>query len=289
MSRVNMDPDSRAFYEKARLIMTQQEKNIFTHLPDDNSRREFIQDFWEKRDTDPDTEFNEFREEFYRRIEYANERFKEGIPGWKTDRGRIYIYFGEPDSVDLRPMVRDPSLQGFHGYIFWKYYRYGFAVMFVDKRGDNSYTFDPSVGTFGAGGGIVGDFFDALERVRFGLPPRTVGFDKKFLDFDVKFVRETKEFELSIPAETVTFVSEDGKLKADFDFEFFFYRKKGTGKQSFSESRHFEKTERETARLKHIEFTFTFSGLKPGKYFVDVVVTGKPDIGKARKIFNVKY
>jgi GWxTD domain-containing protein len=282
-----MDPDSREFFEKARLIMTRQEREIFTHLPDEVSRREFMKDFWEKRDTDPDTEINEFREEFYRRIDYANERFKEGIPGWKTDRGRIYIYFGEPDSVDLRPMVRNPSMQGFHGYIFWRYYRYGFGILFFDKRGDGSYTFDPSMVEFG--GGIYGDFFDALERAQFGLPPRIQGFEKKFLNFSFKFLRETKEFRLSIPAETVTFLSEGETLKADFDFEFYFYRKRSTDRQVFKESRHYENSEREVASLKNIQFTFSFSDLSPGKYFVDVVLIGKPDMGKARKIFDVNY
>ena len=288
---VDMDPVSRDFFEYARLIMSKQEKDIFNHLPDVESRKDFREDFWEKRDPDLDTDINEFQEEFYRRIDYANERFIEGRPGWKTDRGRIFIYFGEPDQIQAQPILHsaDASLAGYHGYILWQYYRYAFAIQFVDKRGDSVYTFDPVIGVLGEGGGIVGDFFNAVDRAQFGLPPRTRGFNEKFLDFSFKFDRESKEFNLSIPAETVTFISEDDRLKANFDFEFYFYRKKSTDKYSFVESRLFEKSEDETVRLKDIDFRFSFPDLSPGKYYVDVVVIGGSDIGKARKIFEINF
>ena len=288
-TQVDMDPVSQDFFEYARLIMSKQEKDIFRHLPDAESRREFREDFWEKRDPDLETDINEFRDEFYRRIDYANARFNEGTPGWKTDRGRIFIYFGEPDQIQMQPMVNNPSLAGYYGYILWQYYRYSFAVMFVDKRGDSVYTFDPVIGVLGAGGGIVGDFFNAVDRAQFGLPPRTRGFSKKFLDFGFKFDRESKDFNLSIPAETVTFVSEEGLLKADFDFEFYFYKKKSPDKYSFLESRHFEKSEEETVQLKDIDFRFSFPNLSPGKYYVDVVIIGGSDTGKARKIFDINF
>ena len=286
---LDMDPDSRDFFEYARIIMTKQERDIFRHLPDPESRRSFIEEFWEKRDPDLSTDYNEFQEEFYRRIDYANERFIEGIPGWKTDRGRIFIYFGEPDQVQAQPVIssRDSALAGYHGYILWQYYRYAFAVMFVDKRGDSVYTFDPVVGVLGEGGGIVGDFFRAVERAQFGLPPRERGFKRKFLDFDFKFDQGTKSFNLSIPAQTVTFVSEEGLLKADFKFEFYFYKKKSPQTYSFEESRLFEETEEETVRLRDLDFSFSFPELSPGKYYVDVVIIGGSDIGKARKIFDI--
>jgi GWxTD domain-containing protein len=290
-TRVKLDPASQEFFEYARLIMSKQEKDIFNHLPDPESRKAFIRDFWEKRDPDLDTDINEFQEEFYRRIDYANERFIEGIPGWKTDRGRIFIYFGEPDQIQTQPMISsyDSALAGYHGYILWQYYRYSFAVMFVDKRGDSVYTFDPVIGVLGEGGGIVGDFFNAVERAQFGLPQRTRGFKTKFLDFGYKYDRESKDFMLSIPAETVTFVSEEGLLKADFDFEFNFYRKKSTDKYSFTERRHFEKSEEETVQLKNLEFSFSFPDLSSGKYYVDVVIIGGSEIGKARKIFEINF
>jgi len=69
----------------------------------DEEREQFIEQFWLRRDPTPDTEENEFKEEHYRRIAYANEHYASGIPGWKTDRGRIYITYGPPDEVDSHP------------------------------------------------------------------------------------------------------------------------------------------------------------------------------------------
>ena len=64
---------------------------------------QFIEQFWLRRDPTPDSAENEFKEEHYRRIAYANERYASGIPGWKTDRGRIYITFGPPDEIESHP------------------------------------------------------------------------------------------------------------------------------------------------------------------------------------------
>ncbi len=72
-------------------------------LSNDEERDQFIEAFWQRRDPTPDTEENEFKEEHYRRIAYANEHFAAGIPGWKTDRGRIYIVFGPADEIDSHP------------------------------------------------------------------------------------------------------------------------------------------------------------------------------------------
>jgi GWxTD domain-containing protein len=84
-------------------IITPEEKAAFKQLSNDEERDNFIEAFWQRRDPTPDTPENEFKEEHYRRIEYANEHYAAGIPGWKTDRGRMYIKFGPPDQVDSHP------------------------------------------------------------------------------------------------------------------------------------------------------------------------------------------
>jgi GWxTD domain-containing protein len=84
-------------------IITDEERKAFKQLSNDEERDQFIEAFWQRRDPTPDTEENEFKEEHYRRIEYANEHFAAGIPGWKTDRGRIYIMYGPPDEIDAHP------------------------------------------------------------------------------------------------------------------------------------------------------------------------------------------
>jgi GWxTD domain-containing protein len=89
--------------EDVRWIITDDEKHAFMQLSNDEERDQFIEGFWQRRDPTPDTEENEFKEEHYRRIAYANEHYAAGIPGWKSDRGRMYIVFGPPDEIDSHP------------------------------------------------------------------------------------------------------------------------------------------------------------------------------------------
>jgi GWxTD domain-containing protein len=84
-------------------IITGEERKAFLQLSTDEERESFIESFWLRRDPTPDTVENEYKEEHYRRIAYANERYASGIPGWKTDRGRIYISFGPPDEIEGHP------------------------------------------------------------------------------------------------------------------------------------------------------------------------------------------
>ncbi len=84
-------------------IITDEERKAFSNLSNDEERDAFIENFWLRRNPNPDSPENEFREEHYRRIAYANEHFAAGKPGWKTDRGHIYISFGKPDEIESHP------------------------------------------------------------------------------------------------------------------------------------------------------------------------------------------
>src|SRR5712691_831924 len=89
--------------EDVAYIITDEERRAWTRLQTDEEREQFIEQFWLRRDPTPDTVENEFKEEHYRRIAYANENFASGIPGWKADRGRIYITYGPPDEKETHP------------------------------------------------------------------------------------------------------------------------------------------------------------------------------------------
>ena len=276
-TRIAMDPESKDFYETASLIMTKQEKDIFKHQPDKDARREFIRDFWKKRDPDPGTEENEFYEEFFNRIEYAIQHFNEGTLGWKTDRVRIYIYFGPPDRIERRPMMNNVDIKG---YQIWIYYRYQFAIEFIDRRGDNSYKMDPY-------SGVHGSFFDAMERAQMGINFRKDD-NFQFMDFDLKFDAETREIRISIPTKDLLFTEEENLLKLELEFQFFIYSTgKDSSRRSFSETRPVAIKESELVNLKNLTFSFPMD-LSPGEYYFDVVIIGKAEIGKTRKIFTVK-
>jgi GWxTD domain-containing protein len=84
-------------------IISDEERDAFKRLSNDEERDNFIEQFWLRRDPTPDTIENEYKEEHYERIAYANEHFAAGIPGWKTDRGKMYILYGKPDEIDAHP------------------------------------------------------------------------------------------------------------------------------------------------------------------------------------------
>lgn len=133
-------------------IITSQERDAFKKLKTNEEREQFIEMFWRRRDPDPDTDENEYREEYYERIAYANEHFSSGIPGWKTDRGRIYIMYGKADEVETHPMGGGYDRPSYHGggststypFEIW-FYRYlpgigsGIEIEFVDPTGSGEY------------------------------------------------------------------------------------------------------------------------------------------------------
>ncbi len=135
-----------------RILLRRRKKKAFKALETDEERENFIANFWSRRDPNPDTEENEFKEEYFERIAYANEHFASGIPGWKTDRGRIYIAHGKPDSVESHPSGGSYDRASYEGggstttYPFetW-FYRHldnvgdGIEIEFVDPTGTGEY------------------------------------------------------------------------------------------------------------------------------------------------------
>ncbi len=133
-------------------VITDEERKAFKKLATDDERERFIEEFWRRRDPDPDTDENEFKEEYYERIAYANEHFASGIPGWKSDRGRIYIMYGKPDERETHPTGGSYDRPSYEGggstttYPFEKwFYRYlagvgsGIEIEFVDPSGTGEY------------------------------------------------------------------------------------------------------------------------------------------------------
>ncbi len=153
----NVKTESMKVYKKwmendVAYIITDEEKKAFKALATDEERENFIENFWRRRDPNPDTEENEFREEYYERIAYANEHFASGIPGWRTDRGRIYITWGKPDSVEShasggtydRPSYEGGGSTTTYPFEIW-FYRHldnvgdGLEIEFVDPTGTGEY------------------------------------------------------------------------------------------------------------------------------------------------------
>jgi GWxTD domain-containing protein len=111
----NSDYYRRWLEEDVIYIISDDEKAVFQKLSTDEERDQFIEQFWLRRNPDPGTPENKYKEEHYLRIQYANENFAAGMPGWKTDRGRIYIQFGKPDRLETHPAGGQYQRKGSEG------------------------------------------------------------------------------------------------------------------------------------------------------------------------------
>jgi GWxTD domain-containing protein len=140
-------------------IISPEERNAFGQLATNEEREQFIEQFWLRRSTNPDLPDNEFKEEHYRRIAYANEHYASGIPGWKTDRGHMYIVWGAPDEIESHPTggtYDRPQEEGGGSTTTypWETWRWRYIegmgenviMEFVDPTGSGEYhlTMDPS-------------------------------------------------------------------------------------------------------------------------------------------------
>src|SRR5215467_1941574 len=176
-------------------IITAEERAAWKRLKTDEEREAFIESFWLRRDPTPDTIDNEYRDEHYERIAYANEHYASGIPGWKTDRGRIYIMYGKPDEIEShpsggtydRPIEEGGGTTSTFPFEIWRY-RYiegiGNEVLleFVDPSMSGEYrmTIDPSekdalLHVPGAGLTFDEEFYGRDKAERFNRAGASIG------------------------------------------------------------------------------------------------------------------
>lgn len=214
-----LEPDDAEFLSKVRYIITKKERKIFLELPD-SEKEDFKEKFWERRDPDPSTEENEFKMEYFDRIERANELFiSEGKPGWLTDRGRIYILFGPPMDRLTYPMGGDPS-----GRCSEVWYYGNFPVVFVDSMCSGNYrlvTYNLS-----AIRSLNLMYMHELSMAQAEAQQTIRADERRLFDFDLsikKAVADEERFEglveIGIPYSELWFAAEEEKLKTVLDVE----------------------------------------------------------------------
>ena len=194
----NVKPELKEAYKRwlntdVDYIITKEEKRAFLALQTDEERENFIENFWRRRDPNPDTEENEYREEYYERIAYANEHFTSGIPGWRTDRGRIYIAWGKPDSVEShagggaydRPIWEGGGTTTTYPFEIW-YYRHldgvgdGLEIEFVDPTGTGEYRLARNANEKDAMQMVPGAGLDTADQIGLGAGDRVNGNGARF-------------------------------------------------------------------------------------------------------------
>lgn len=222
-----LKPEDAAFFSKVQYIMTGEERKIFLELPD-SERAAFQEEFWKRRDPDPETVENEFKTEYFQRVDRAGAMFHgEGRPGWLTDRGRIYILFGPPSERMTYPM--DAS-----GFCREVWYYGAFPVIFVDEHCSGNFT-------------LTAINLEHLQELNIAQAhfQKTFTQEKKLFDYDVtvagKIAREDRyegSLAVVIPYRSLWFTAKDGKLMTTLTLEA--ELKTSTGKTFWKGSKAFD-------------------------------------------------
>lgn len=280
-----LDPENAEFLSKVRYIITREERKIFLELPD-SEKKNFIEEFWKRRDPDPDTEENEFKIEYDNRIERSNQLFSgEGKPGWLTDRGRIYVIFGPPTDRLTYPMGEDP-----YGRCSEVWYYGNFPVVFVDSSCTGNYV-------------MTTLNLEHLHELNLAQDYLTQTFkkEKEFFDFNLdvkKSVVEENRVEgmvvIEVPYDGIWFRSENEKLQTTLELHLemkdsekaLFWEYKNSYDVALAETELKEKK----GKKYRIEVPFTLekdlNRLRQGKNFLHVLLKNKTGGEDLRKVME---
>jgi len=244
-------------FAPARLIMSKVEDQIYAHLADAQARDEFIADFWKKRDPSPASEENEFRDDFYKRVEYANRWFHEKGPaanGWDSERGRILIMLGFPDQRDQMPMLNNTQV---HAAEIWIYYNYSLHLEFLDREGMGKFRLDywPL------------ELLDAIDQVK--ALGRDAGI-KNYFRFKVS--SDAGGLQIEIPVKYLLVEERGNDVHAAFAVTVDVYRDY-VKCDRLALTREFTESRSAFTARKTIDIAVPYAFPKPGKYSMDVVVT----------------
>ena len=284
--QINMEPSEGSpkdpFFEKARLIMTKQEGEIYKHLPDKKAKNEFVVEFWKKRDPSPETEENENLEEFMERIAYANKWFFEGSKGrgWDTERGRILLQLGFPEERrwgERANTDRNGALITSRRVPMeiWSYFRYQLVLVFTDW--DNSGKLLLAR--------VPSNFPYALKRAKFSLDLRDQSNLRRAFRFDVSFTEN--QFDISIPTNKLSFEEKSDTMNVDFDITVYVYRDNKKTDQ-FNVPKTFSMDKEKLLQMKTIQFNVPYTVSEKGKYYFDVVIEEKSSGTRYRDFTKVK-
>lgn len=284
-----LSTEESEWLSEVRYIITPEEKKIFLEMPE-SERKRFVEDFWKRRDPDPDTEENEYKVEYYKRIEQANKLFRgEGRPGWLTDRGRIYILFGPPTERHTFPMES-------RGYCREVWYYGTFPVIFVDENCSGNYILSA----------INLEHLQDLNLAQNYFQRQSITQEKSFFDYDLKVSKVERSSStikflvtLSMSYEEIWFeVQDNASLEAGLTLKL---QLKGPGDRLiWQEEKTFNLYFRDENELKRqevnrfkaeIEVVIPLnanSHVPPGKYFLYSSVKQKTDGSEIKKVQEIK-
>lgn len=225
-NKMKQKSDNSDFLTKVQYIISKDEEKFYKNLPEEK-QEEFIQQFWDIRDPDPDTPENEFKEEYFNRIDDANKQFTAAREGWLTDRGKAYILLGPPNYVENYPMGGNPiNTFSRNPYSVWHYT--DFYLIFVDNRNDGDYQIQYT------DLGNIADVQEAFQKAKMGLKY----LDKKLgYNFELKRNKQKSNILVfSIETESITFAADGDNMVAEVQIQLKLKNKSFVDMWSYSNS-----------------------------------------------------
>lgn len=275
-----LSPDEQEFLSKVRFIITKEERKIFFRLPP-SERKDFIKEFWAKRDPDPKTEENEYKIEYFSRIETAIRLFRgEGTLGWLTDRGRIYILFGPPHSRKTYPA--DAAGGIIRAREIWYYGN--FPIIFVDRYNTGKYT-------------LVTTNLAALNEINFALRQIREEQERKIrkstellLDFDLELSESSNipVIIVKVPYKKIWFVEKENVLETTLNLNLKILADKKTIIQH-DEDYLISLSEKSLKRSRNKDYIIEIPLiLAKGEYIIQATLTNKTGEKKVYKELEIK-
>lgn len=279
-----LPPNAQDFLSTARYLITKQEKKIFVNLTTPQERAEFIKDFWKKRDPEPNTEVNEYQEEYLDRIEEANQLF--GKNGWLSDRGRVLIILGPPETKRVYPTgltintsVGEPSIYEYPTEI-WYYGYYNFPIVFVDLHRSNSYQLTP----------LSSQHIATINKAGMMFKPQIQEL-KNPMDFKLNIKKNGDGHYMIItelPYKNIVFIEDEGHYTAGLTMTVTTQNKKGKEFPPIEKDYTLSLT-KDDLQKKADSFTMSLPmQLKAGEYNIEITLKNKNDNLKTTKKISLK-
>ncbi len=274
-----LDPKSRDFISKVRYTITPEERKAFLAMPAD-AREAFIEDFWKRRDPTPITPENEYRIEYYNRIERSNRLFSGGgAPGWLQDRGRVYITLGPPDTRITYP--RGVTFYGLPTEIWW----YGlYTIIFVDQYWNDDYKLSPDSAAQLA---IINQAQREYNLPRERMPKpgeQNLGSSIAGLKVNLEVAKDaTARVTLAVPYRSIWLKAAGKSYQANLEVRMKVVDRDGAEAWTFTQAYPIEITESGLRDVLSGDFTAqaATAALKTGSYTLTVLVTNTTDGSKA--------
>lgn len=270
------------FYLTTRFIMTKEEIDIYKHLEGQLDKDRFIEEFWLKRDPDPNSDTNESRDEYNRRIAYAGKYFRETPkgPGWDTERGRILLQLGFPDRREFgdAPVTNRGHLLTSKRIPMerWYYRRYQLQLIFTDTRDSGRLTMSR----------IPSNLLTTMDLNRFALDlTQSYNVTKRSFKFDVRY--HSGNLKVKIPVKKLSFEEKGDQMNVNFKAKVYVYLN-NKKMEEMNVDKQFSWPKEALLKLKDVQFDIPYALKAKGKYYFDVVIEETGSSSKFRDFAKAK-